>query len=378
MLKKMPIRLRLTALSVLLLTLCCVGLTGVLNFSANKMANVIEATPVTPATAIGADGTPTDAAPGTMGMVPMMPSENSQAARSAFFVQSLFAMALVIVVGGGLTYLIAGKALRPLQELSSQMKNRTVHNLSERLPVPESRDEIADLTVSFNEMSTKLGDIFAMQKRFSQSAAHELRTPLTVLKTKVDVFKKRTDHTAADYDKLLTVITDQTNRLSDLVKDLLDLANMDALNCDEQIGLKLLLCGVSEELSPLAAEKGITITIAGEALDILGNESLLHRAFYNLIENAIKYNTPNGTIAIAVSCGEAQGKVTIADTGLGIPAEMRTLIFEPFFRIDKSRSRKMGGAGLGLATVKAIVEKHHGQIAVLENSMGGTIFEITL
>lgn len=376
MLKKMPIRLRLTVLSVLLLTLCCVGLTGILNFSANKMANVIEAVPVTPAIPLDADGKPLASNPGPVELAPLAPSERSQSARSAFFLQSIAAMALVTAIGGGLTYWIAGEALRPLQELSREMKNRTVHNLSKSLPVPQSHDEIADLTISFNEMSGKLGDIFAMQKRFSQSAAHELRTPLAVLKTKVDVFQKRTDHTPEDYDKLLSVVTDHTDRLSELVKNLLDLTNMDRLPCGEEIDLRSLLFSVAEELTPLAQEQGVTIAVDGEEMALFGNKTLLHRAFYNLTENAVKYNTPNGRVSI--SLGKTPGVVTIADTGIGIPKEMRALIFEPFFRVDSSRSRKMGGAGLGLATVKAIIEKHHGRIDLLENPAGGTIFEIHL
>lgn len=373
MMKKMPIRMRLTALSVLLLTICCIGLTVILNFSANRMADIIEATPMTPAV----EATDGAAAP-PAAMAPLTPSEGSQAARDKFQYQSILYMALIIVTGGGFTYYMTGKALRPLQELSSQMKSRTVHNLSEELAVPQSRDEIADLTVSFNQMSHKLDEAFAMQKRFSQSAAHELRTPLTVLKTKVDVFKKKREHTPQEYDKLLSVITTHTDRLSELVKDLLDLTNMDELNCDEQIELMSLLAGVAKELAPLAMEKQIIITVEGEKKEVAGNRSLLHRAFYNLVENAIKYNIENGAVKITVLEEHKNGFVTVSNTGIGIPAEMRKLVFEPFFRVDKSRSRQMGGVGLGLTTVKSIVEMHNGQITVSENPAGGTVFKVTL
>lgn len=378
MLKKMPIRLRLTILSVLLLISCCVCLTLILNLSANQMANVIEATPISPATQIGADGLPIESESIAMGTMPATSPEGSQTARKLFLYQSIAYMVLVVVVGGALTYYISGKALRPLSELSDQMKKRTVHTLSENLPIPESHDEIADLTISLNQMSAKLDDSFAMQKRFSQSAAHELRTPLTVLKAKVDVFKKKTDHTPEEYDKLLSVITTHTNRLSNLVTDLLDLSNMDALDYHETINVKTLLIEVVEELSALAEKHTISVRVSGIEQTLTGNLSLLYRAFYNLVENAINYNHENGTVDITLSSLDEYTIITIKDSGIGIPIEMQNLIFEPFFRVDKSRSRQMGGAGLGLATVKSIIDKHNGTITLSDNLDGGTIFKITL
>ncbi|MEG1190748.1 MAG: ATP-binding protein [Oscillospiraceae bacterium] len=387
MLKKVPIRLRLTILSVLLLSLCCLGLTMILNLSANKMADVIEAMPVTPAVEAGKDpkGAEAEKNPPTAEMMPEIglsaitsPSEGSAAARNRFFQSSLIYMILVVVAGGGMTYYISGKALRPLGELNSQMKNRTVHNLSDTLPIPQSHDELAELTRSFNEMSAKLEEAFAMQKRFSQSAAHELRTPLTVLKTKVEVFKKKPAHTAEEYESLLSVITSHTNRLSALVKDLLDLTNMDALDCNEDLELKALGAEVAEELSGLAEARGVRLELLGGEQRTKGNRSLLHRALYNLLENAIKYNVENGSVELLVSAEENKSLITITDSGVGIPRDARELIFEPFYRVDKSRSRQMGGAGLGLATVKSIIDKHQGKITVSENPKGGTIFRLSL
>lgn len=377
MLKKVPIRLRLTILSMLLLTICCVILTLILNFSANQMANTIEATPIFPAVEVGEDCLPVEVGSAAMETAPAQ-ATNSQQARLHFVYQSIAYMVAVVLVGGGLTYYIAGKALQPLYEFNRQMKNRTEHNLSERLPISESHDEIADLTHSFNEMSCKLDEAFEAQKRFAQSAAHELRTPLTVLKTKVDVFGKKPTHTAEEYDKLLSVITKHTNRLSELVKDLLELTNIDALDCSDRIEVNAMLTDISKELSDFASDKNISIAICGEEQTVCGNKSLLHRAFYNLIENAIKYNIQNGQIEILVSNDESHTVITIADTGIGIPTDLQKHIFEPFFRVDKSRSRQMGGAGLGLATVKSIIEKHGGKVAILDNTGGGTIFKIAL
>ena len=376
MLKKISIRVRLTVLSILTLIVCCVGLTIILNISANRMADVIEATPIIPALETNKESTAQTPPP--ISMIPLSPSKESQIARTNFLYQSILYMLLVVATGGGITYFVSGKALVPLRELSNQMKNRTIHNLSEDLPVPVSNDEIADLTGSFNQMSNKLDEAFAMQKRFSQSAAHELRTPLTVLKTKVDVFNKKKEHTADEYDKLLSVITTHTDRLAELVMDLLDLTNMDALDCNEQIELKALLSDITQELAPLAREKNIVVTVEGTEKDVPGNKSLLHRAFYNLIENAINYNTEYGEVHIRVEDASGQGLVTISDTGIGIPTELQELIFEPFFRVDKSRSRQMGGAGLGLATVKTIIEKHNGSITVSTNEVGGSCFTIQI
>lgn len=369
--KKISIRMRLTLLSVLLLTVCCTGLTIILNFSANRMADVLEAVPLTPAKEVSEKAEEL-----SFPLIPIDSSKTSQAARNQFQYQSIFYMAVVIVVGGGLTYYLTGTSLKPLQILSSQMKNRTVHNLSDELKVPESADEIADLTISFNQMSKKLDEAFVMQRQFSQNAAHELRTPLAVLKTKVDVFKKKQEHTKEEYDKLLSVLTAHTDRLSELVKELLDLTNMDEISCEEHIELKQLVLDVVKELEPFSIKKKIDILVEGEKTSVLGNRNLLHRVFYNLVENAIKYNIEKGAVKIFVLEEGQQGLVVIEDTGIGIPDEMKSLIFQPFFRVDKSRSRQMGGAGLGLAIVKAIIEKHYGQINVLPNPEGGTIFRV--
>lgn len=349
------------------MTLCCVGLAVILNVSANRMADIIEADIIRPSVQMDEEPNQVE-----MEVVPFIPI--SQDARNVFFYQSILYVIVIVGFGGGMTYYLAGKALEPLKVLSIQMKSRSVHNLSDQLPIPQSQDEIADLTCAFNHMSTKLDNAFAMQKRFSQSAAHELRTPLTVLKTKVEVFNKKNDHTQEEYNQLLNTIIIHTNRLSDVVKDLLNLTNMDALSLNEEIELKSLLRNVSDELVDLAKSKNIGITILGKASIVDGNYTLLHRAFYNLVENAIKYNVENGMVQIRIEDKE----ITIIDTGIGVPAELHPLIFEPFFRVDKSRSRQMGGAGLGLAMVKAIVEQHGGEISVLDNPKGGTIFKVKL
>lgn len=372
--KAISLRARLTALSVLLLALCCMGLTLALNFSAYDMAGEIEATAVQPAL------------PADSGAVPPVPEQTdvghsltlsvpSQQARTAFSKTSLLYMLLIIAAGGGLTYVLVGRALKPLKRLSEHMKTCTAGDLSRQLPLPQPRDEIAELTDAFNQMTGKLDQSFAMQRRFAQSAAHELRTPLTVLRTKLEVFQKRTGRSREEYDRLLETVAAQTGRLSELVKELLELAELDREMEQGPVALLGLLEQVRRELAPLAEEHQIELTVEGEEQTVTGNRTLLARVFFNLLENAVKYNRPGGSVHAALSPG---GVVTVSDTGPGVPEELRELIFEPFYRVDKSRSRQMGGAGLGLSTVKAIVERHGGSVEVDEAPEGGCRFTVRL
>lgn len=378
---KLSLRVRITVLNVLLLIVCCVGLTLILNLSANKMADILEATPLMPSMKVGEDGFPIPNQQwDPIQMTPIATSQSSKLARNNFLYNSISYMIAIVLAGGVITYYIAGKALKPLSELSEQMKNLTVHNLSENLLVPESNDEIAELTLSFNQMSNKLDDAFAMQKRFSESAAHELRTPLTVLKTKIDVFKKKENRTNEEYTKLIEVFSANTDRLSDLVSDLLRLTNILKVDLNDEIVLNTIFKEIIDEVTPLFHDKNIAISLFDNTNKqiLSGNKNLLYRAFYNLIENAIKYSFENGSIEISLDIQGGKNIISIKDSGISIPDDMKNLIFEPFFRVDKSRNRKIAGSGLGLSTVKTILDKHSGEITVLDNPSGGSIFKITL
>lgn len=378
---KLSIRVRIAVLNVLLLAVCCIGLTFTLNLSANKMADVLEATPIMPSMEVSEDGLSIpNQQDEPIQMTPLTPSESSKLARTNFLYNSIFYMFTIVLVGGIITYYFAGKALKPLSELSDQMKNLTVHNLSENLLVPQSNDEIAELTTSFNQMSNKLDSAFAMQKRFSESAAHELRTPLTVLKTKIDVFNKKENRTNEEYTKLIDVFSANTDRLSNLVSDLLSLTNMLEVELNDEIVLNTIFKEIIYEVTPLLSEKNITISLFDntDKRILNGNKTLLHRAFYNLMENAIKYNFKNGGIEISLDVQDGKNIISIKDSGISIPDEMKDLIFEPFFKVDKSRNRKIAGSGLGLPTVKTILDKHKGEIIVLDNPSGGSIFKIML
>lgn len=381
--KKLSLRLRLTVINMLLLLLCCLGLTLLLNHAAGNMADTIEAMPISPAYTIGSNDTALTVTPAgsTQASAAVLPTQHSEAslqARTLFMRNSYLYMLLTVAAGGFLTWFITGRTLHPLKKLSKEMQNRTVQNLSDELPVPESNDEIASLTRSFNEMNRKLNEAFSTQKRFAQSAAHELRTPLTVLKAKVDVFRKKPEHTPEEYEQLLQMAETQTDRLASLVNDLLGLTNLEDLPCDRKVFLRPLLTELADEFTALTDEYHVSLTFHTADLQTVGNLNLLRRAFSNLIENAIKYNVPGGKVTVTMEEQNKKVLIRIADTGQGIPDGQKALIFEPFYRVDKSRSRRMGGAGLGLATVKAIIEMHQGDILVEDATDGGSIFTVIL
>ncbi|MEK4425748.1 sensor histidine kinase [Solibacillus sp. FSL K6-1523] len=362
---------------VLLLIICCVGLTIILNFSADIMATKIDAAATTPAQQVGENEQIFDdilMPP----MVPMMPivSTEAQQAKTEFRLESVLYLLLIIVCGGALTYYVSGKVLKPLDTLNNQIKNRTVHNLAETMDMPLADDEIAELTQSFNEMTDKLNEAFLMQSRFTANAAHELRTPLAVLKTKVDVFKKKNVHTTDEYDALITVFEKQIKRLSVLVIALLEMTNMNDEIEQEPICLQDILQEMFAELTPIADKKEVQLYLDCDDSIVYGNPNLLYRAFYNLVENGIKYNVVGGSVKIEVKSNDTQTVVAIKDTGIGIPEDLKKTIFEPFYRVDTSRSRETGGVGLGLSIVQSIVKKHNAKITVTDYENSGTCFEL--
>lgn len=368
MLKRISLRWRLTILTTLLMALCCICLSLVLSVSAYRMANTIEAIPVQPAQSI-------DDLPLEETMLPILPSTSSataQQARGDYLYESLFFTLVAMVIGGCLTYYVAGKALEPVKAFNRQVKNIHVHNLKETLEVPPTGDEIAELAASFNDMTEKLDRAFSIQKRFSADAAHELRTPLAVMQTKLDVFRKKGQHTPEEYEALTAAFQKQLGRLRSLVTELLDMANMEEDWSVEPVSLLDLLEDVQADLSCVAEGRDVAVSLSGEACSVQGNPHLLYRAFYNLVENGIKYNVPGGRVAVEVRQGKGQVTVSVSDTGPGIPRAMQEQVFEPFFRVDKSRSREMGGAGLGLSMVAAILRQHGGTVSLTDREGGGS------
>ena len=321
-----------------------------------------------------------------------------QETKESFLLRSVIATTIIILLSSVCTYFLTKKALTPLQKLTSEVSQIQAQNLSTQLPVPNSKDEIAQLTSSFNEMLTRLDNAFSTQKQFSANAAHELRTPLAVLQTNLEVFEKKQKPEMIEYRQLFTMIKEQTARLSQLVGTLLDMTNLKSVPRTDHVSLEELVDEVFCDLDPVAEKAGISIhfddsssqdlytdvhTPDASALNnnirnITGSYVLLYRAVYNLVENAIKYNRPNGSVTVSVKEKNGQAMILVKDTGIGISPENQKKIFDPFFRVDKSRSRAMGGAGLGLALVDSIAREHGGSVKVLESNEKGSIIALML
>lgn len=300
--------------------------------------------------------------------------------KSHFQILSIFATVLIVLSSSICTYFITRQALAPLRSLSCRICETEVQNLSEPLKIPETNDEISQLTRSFNAMLQRLNEAFTTQKQFSASAAHELRTPLAVMQTNLEVFSRKKEPELQEYRQIFNMIQKQTKRLSHLAEMLLDLTGVQSVERSEKISLAELTDEVFCDLASVADQKDIQLIQEEGDCIITGSYLLIYRAVYNLVENAIKYNRPSGTVTVSVhtTVNSEYAVMEIHDTGIGISSENQEKIFSPFFRVDKSRSRAMGGAGLGLALVAEIVQQHQGIIKVKNSTAEGTIIEMFL
>ena len=290
---------------------------------------------------------------------------------------SLIISALLAILGGVATYFISGHALKPLREFSDKIEEVQVQNLADSRIEESKIKELNQLSVSYNKMLERLQDAFEVQRQFTANAAHELRTPLSLMQVQLDLYHS-TQHPGSDADTLqmIKMVTEQNDRLSKMVKTLLDMSELQTVGRDEQIIMDALVDEVLEDLEPLAQEKNIKLIGKCKDITMVGSDILIYRLVYNLVENAIKYNHSGGQVTVTAYKEQKHIYLSVADTGSGIPKELRERVFEPFFRVDKSRSRKLGGVGLGLALVHEIVRVHDGSITVKSNPSGGTIFEV--
>ena len=304
--------------------------------------------------------------------------EEIQATKEQFLLRSVIATAVIILLSSLCTYWLTRRTLQPLRKLNQEVSQIQAQNLSSRLAVPDTKDEIAQLTGSFNEMLTRLDNAFSIQKQFSANAAHELRTPLAVLQTNLEVFQKKKEPQPEEYQQLFSMIQEQTARLSHLVGTLLDMTNLKSVPRTDQVSLAELTDEVFCDLDSVAEKAGITLLLDSQDCTVTGSYVLLYRAVYNLVENAIKYNRPDGTITVTIRPENNRALILVQDTGIGISPENQEKIFHPFFRVDKSRSRAMGGAGLGLALVDAIAREHDGQVKVQKSNDQGSLIAFIL
>ena len=290
---------------------------------------------------------------------------------------SLLFSALLSLLGGVITFFISGHALKPLCDFSKKIEEVQAQNLSDSRIEENKFSELNQLSVSYNKMLERLSEAFKMQRQFTANAAHELRTPLAVMQLQIDLYNS-SKHSDNDISaqQTISMITEQTERLSKMVRTLLDMSELQTIARDEEIAIAALVEEVLADLEPLAQEKGINLIEKCDNVLLMGSDILIYRLVYNLVENAIKYNFSGGTVTVTATQQNSQLHLTVEDTGNGIPEELKERIFEPFFRLDKSRSRELGGVGLGLALVREIVRVHNGSILVKNNANSGTTFEV--
>ena len=291
---------------------------------------------------------------------------------------SLIITVLLALLGGIVTYFISGHALRPIREFSDKIEEVQAQNLSDSRIEENNVKELNQLGISYNKMLERLSEAFEIQRQFTANAAHELRTPLALMQVQLDLYNSAS-HPGNDADTLQTIkmVTEQNDKLNRMVKTLLDMSELQSVGRDDKIILDAIVEEVLADLEPLAVEKNIKLIGKCEDATMIGSDILIYRLVYNLVENAIKYNHPLGQVTVTAYQRNKHVYLSVEDTGSGIPKELRERVFEPFFRVDKSRSRELGGVGLGLAFVREIVRVHDGSICIKSGKTGGTIFEVT-
>ena len=291
---------------------------------------------------------------------------------------SLIITVLLALLGGVVSYFISGHALCPIREFSDKIEEVQAQNLSDSRIEENNVKELNQLGISYNKMLERLSEAFEIQRQFTANAAHELRTPLALMQVQLDLYNSAS-HPGNDADTLQTIkmVTEQTDKLNRMVKTLLDMSELQTVGRDDKIILDAIVEEVLADLEPLAVEKNIKLIGKCEDATMIGSDILIYRLVYNLVENAIKYNHPLGQVTVTAYQRNKHVYLSVEDTGSGIPKELRERVFEPFFRVDKSRSRELGGVGLGLAFVREIVRVHDGSICIKSGKTGGTIFEVT-
>ncbi len=360
----MKLRVRLTLMSSVMLSIACVVLTLAANYSADKA--ITTAIPLIPTQESNITMTELEPA-----------QELSTQQYEVFRFESILAMIFVVVFGSAATYFVVGKALTPLNTLTEEMKKKTINNLDEKISEPNIKDEIYDISTAFNEMIYNLQKSFTLQEQFSADVAHELRTPLAVMMAKIDVFKLSTHCNQEEVTKMTDELNIQVNRLTNLTNDLLCFSKELPLKENSKVDLHLLITDLIEELSEQSKTRNTSIRIEGNCASVHGEDRLLERVFFNLLENAIKYSSDNSCVLVKLAQKGNQTIVQLIDTGDGIPDSEKELVFQPFYRTDKSRNLSIGGNGLGLAICKKILNRHLACIEIKDNEPKGSIFEIT-
>ena len=375
MMKKLSLRMRLTLLSALVMASVAVILTSMFLFGADrifvrdleqKMTFQPQDIIITSVKKEGVSNENMDLQEVTVSL---------KKAGTQFNLWGMAALFLVLILGTGATWLMAGHVLKPLKELSSAIEEIGGNDLSNRVEIQGRQDELGRLARSFNHMMDTVSASFERQKRFSASAAHELKTPLATILVNLEVLELDGKTSPDRMEKVLTIVKANTERMIRLVEDLMRLTSDKDHEMEEEVELSEVFTITLDELSPLIRKKDLTVSIENTPdISLTGSRVMLYRVMSNLLENAAKYNREHGSISIVTGRDDNGVTVKIEDTGIGIPEEALPHIFEPFYRVDQSRSRAVGGAGLGLPLVKDIVEKHGGEVTVKSAAGEGPTF----
>lgn len=375
--KGLSLRWKLTLMTAFMVVVACLSISFFISNSASLYMNEIGASAI--AILPGGNFSENNAGDLEVHLDPKaIVSDMVKSTQIEFWAKSLLITLIITLIGSSLMYFIVGYALRPLRNFTKQIEDIQAKNLQQSV-LPQSKSvEIVRLTSAFNRLLKRLGDTFLAQRQFSASAAHELRTPLAVMRTRFEVFDKNKAPDITEYKETISMARTQIDRLSHVIDLLLEMTELQSAEKSDDISLAELVEEVICDLTEVSEKKSVSlIQKPGNAI-VTGSDTLIYRAIYNLVENAIKYNKEGGEVSVSIEDDEQFSKVIISDTGPGIAKEDWEKIFEPFFRVDKSRSRMMGGAGLGLALVKEIAVQHGGDVIVADSSDNGTTIELSL
>ena len=374
--KRLSLQWRITLMSVLLIGITCVAMNLLLCSSGVYYMDTI-------ADSLQGGGTVILNEGGAASFDPQLvaPSEELtivvDGAQGRFRTTNWYITAIVTLLSGILAYFVSGRALKPLHSFASQVEKVQLNNLADVRIDEDVLPEFRQLSHSFNQMLERLNNAFTAQRQFTGNAAHELRTPLALMQAQLELFSAEHPDVRPETAEFLTLLREQTERLTQMTKTLLEMSNLQQVARNEQIQLAPMIEEIFTDLAPVAEKNGIALEREGDGV-MIGSDALIYRMLFNLAENAVKYNCPDGSVRISVAQEDKMLHIRVADTGSGIPEEFRRSIFQPFFRVDKSRSREYGGVGLGLSLVWEIAGLHGGSVWVEESSERGTVFAVEL
>ena len=374
--KRISLQWRITLMTVLLIGVTCVAMNLLLCFSGVYYMDTI-------VDGLQGSGTVILNEEGTASFDPQLVAPDDEltivvdGAQGRFRATNWYITAAVTLLSGILAYFVSGRALKPLRSFASQVEMVQMNNLADMKIDEDVLPEFKQLSHSFNQMLERLNTAFAAQRQFTGNAAHELRTPLALMQAQLELFSAEHPAMLPQTAEFLTLLREQTERLTQMTRTLLEMSNLQQVARNERIQLAPMIEEIFTDLAPLSDKRGVTLTAEGDGI-MTGSDALIYRLIFNLTENAVKYNRPGGSVRVSVTQEPEKLLLRVSDTGCGIPEEHQRSIFQPFFRVDKSRSREYGGAGLGLALVWEIAELHGGSVWVEKSSEKGTTIAVGL